>query len=82
MMETISLTAIFFISNNSPSPPIKSVTSNWLMLQTMVSEIAFKRLPSSIYKILPKYSPTRFGVVMENETPENIAFKDLLKLTG
>jgi hypothetical protein len=35
--------------------------------------MVFKRFPSGKYMILPKYSPTRLGMVTENATPESVA---------
>ena len=51
------------------------------MLPAMVNEIALSRLPSFIYSTLPKYSPTRLGVVTENDVPDKMALKEVKKLT-
>src|SRR5687767_12791843 len=66
---------------SKPASPIINVTINWLMLPVIVNEIAFSRLPSFIYNTLPKYSPTRLGVVTENETPDKTALKAVKKST-
>lgn len=66
----------------NPAIPKKMVMISWLMLPSIVSEITFILFPSRIYKTRPRYSPTRFGVVTENETPEKIAFNAVKKLTG
>ena len=78
----IWLATMCVVRTRSPIKQIQSVTSNWLLLQTMVNEIAFNRFPSFIYNTRPKYSPTLFGVVTENETPEKMAFNDFIKLMG
>ena len=55
--------------------PKTSVTSNWLMLPAMVKEIALMRLPSSMYKIRPPYSPIRLGVSMVTLQPDKTDLK-------
>ena len=65
----------------SPITPMSNVMMSWLILQAMVSEIVFSRLPSCIYKILPRYSPTLLGVLTEKDTPDKTALKALRKLT-
>ena len=74
--------SILLLIQNNPIKPENKVMMSWLMLLEIVSETARSRLPSSMYKTLPKYSPIRLGVLTENETPDNIALKDLEKLTG
>ena len=54
---------------------------SWLILPAMVREIAFSLFPSFMYKTLPRYSPTRLGVVTENEVPDKIALNAVKKLT-
>ena len=54
---------------------------NWLMLPVIVKEIAFNLFPSFMYNTLPRYSPTRLGVVTENETPDKTALNAVIKLT-
>lgn len=49
------------------------VTNNWLMLEIMLTEITFNLLPSGIYIIRPKYSPTLLGIVTDTDTPDNTA---------
>ena len=67
---------------NRAKRPKRKVIISWLRLLRIVSEITLKRLPSSIYRTLPKYSPVRLGVVTEKDTPEKMAFNDLKKPTG
>ena len=55
--------------------PNTSVTSNWLMLPAMVNDIALMRLPSSIYKMRPPYSPIRLGVSMVTLQPDKTDLK-------
>jgi len=54
---------------------------SWLMLPRIVREITRNLFPSFINNTLPAYSPIRFGVVTENETPESIALNDFKKET-
>src|SRR5258705_2796732 len=61
--------------------PIKRVMISWLILPTIVMEIVFNLFPSSMYNTRPRYSPTRLGVLTENETPDSTALNALKKLT-
>ena len=74
--------SMFFLMKNKPTEPANKVMISWLILLTIVSEITRRRLPSSMYKILPRYSPILLGVLTENETPDKIALNDLEKLIG
>ncbi len=65
-----------------PIRPTNKVINIWLKLAISVMAIIFNLLPSGIYIIRPKYSPTLFGVVTEKETPDNTALKDCMKLIG
>src|SRR5690606_27281136 len=65
----------------NPVKPIISVMISWLILPVIVRDIAFSLLPSFMYSTLPRYSPTRFGVVTEKETPDNTARKAVKKST-
>ena len=78
----ISPVSLLFLIKNKPIDPANKVMISWLMLPTIVREITRRRLPSSIYKILPRYSPILLGVLTENETPDKIALNDLEKLIG
>lgn len=68
-----------YLKKNSPKQPIIIVTSNWLMLPTIASEIALMRLPFSIYKIRPPYSPILLGVSMVILQPDKTDLKALKK---
>ena len=61
----------------TPIVPINIVTVSWLILPSMVSEIALKRCVSLTYMILPPYSPIRFGVSIVMLHPAKTAFTDL-----
>jgi hypothetical protein len=61
---------------------MSNVMISWLILPTMVREIVFNRLPSSIYSTLPRYSPTRLGVLTEKETPDSTARNAFKKPTA
>src|SRR6186997_2851785 len=74
--------SMFFLMKNKPTDPANKVVISWLMLLTIVREITRRRLPSSMYKIRPRYSPILLGVLTENETPDNTARNDLEKLIG
>ena len=76
---SISPVSILLLNQNNPIKPKNNVMISWLMLLVIVSETARNRLPSSMYKTLPKYSPIRLGVLTEKETPDNIALNDLKK---
>ena len=53
-----------YLKKIKPAQPITIVTSNWLMLEAILSDMALIRFCSFKNKILPPYSPIRLGVSM------------------
>lgn len=72
------LETIAFFRTNKPIIPPAKVTSSCAILHTMVTAIAWMRLPSFMYSILPIYSPIRLGVKNARVVPVNMALKALL----
>src|SRR4051794_8822031 len=58
-----------------PMQPKINVISNWAILQIKVTAMDEIFLSSSRCTILPKYSPTLFGVKKASEVPDNIALE-------
>src|SRR6478735_3140239 len=69
------LTVVIRWYRNNPSDPTVSVTSIWAMLQRIVGATETTLLPESTNSILPRYSPTRFGVNEAIQVPARIALK-------
>ncbi len=58
--------------------PAISVITSWPILPITFSGNDRKRLPSSIYKVRPTYSPAAVGINMENDNPENTALQAVI----